>query len=325
MNTGSARKTLRPWLDADLESLLPKGHPPLERRPPESAALTSATPRPEDARFLLLAAKALVFCGFPLQPSPFTTITREAHLGADTHLTVYFSTTEPGIPIPFGADRALLAWITTLTYDTGFVTFTSLTDFFEAFQLARSGVQYQRFEQRLHRLLSLSLSVILKTPSGTVRLNMRPLQKAYTPRDGSEARQLLAAENRSEQLSLLPNDLKRYGIVLDPAFHEYLRDNPVVLPLTLMRRFHARPLYWDAASYLLYRCWSARTKRRITWSLVRKQLASVDQHDRRLVQSLNRVAQEIRVDYPDFPARVEAGTHDLIVAPFRPPEEHFRP
>jgi hypothetical protein len=38
--------------------------------------------------------------------------------------------------------------------------------------------------------------------------------------------------------------------VLDPAFHEYLRDNPVVLPLTLMRRFHARPLFWDAASYL---------------------------------------------------------------------------
>jgi hypothetical protein len=36
-----------------------------------------------------------------------------------------------------------------LTYDTGFGTFTNLTDFFEAFHLARSGVQYQRFEQRL--------------------------------------------------------------------------------------------------------------------------------------------------------------------------------
>jgi hypothetical protein len=281
--------------------------------------------RPDDPHSLLLAAKALVFCGFPLQPSHLTTIPREAHLGADTHLTVYFSTTEPGVPIPYGADRALLAWITTLTYDSGFVTFTSLTDFFEAFQLARSGVQYQRFEQRLQRLLSLSLSVILKTPTGTVRLNMRPLQKAYTPRDRSEARLVLAAEKGSCQLSLLPSDMKRYGIVLDPAFHEYLRDNPVVLPLALMRRFHARPLFWDAASYLLYRCWSARTKSRIGWPLVRRQLASVDQHDRRLVQSLNRVAQEIRVHYPAFPAFVEAGTHDLVVAPFRPPQEHFRP
>jgi hypothetical protein len=78
-------------------------------------------------------------------------------------------------------------------------------------------------------------------------------------RDGCEARRLLASENRSKQLSLLPSDFKRYGIVLDPAFHEYLRDNPVRLPLTLMRRFHARPLFWDAASYLLYRCWSAKT------------------------------------------------------------------
>jgi hypothetical protein len=124
-------------------------------------------------------------------------LAREAQIGAETYLTVYFSTTEPGVPIPFGADRALLAWITTLTYDTGFVTFTNLTDFFEAFHLARSGVQYQRFEQRLQRLLSLSLTVLLRTPTGTVRLNMRPLQKAYTPRDGSEARKLLAAERGS--------------------------------------------------------------------------------------------------------------------------------
>jgi hypothetical protein len=182
-----------------------------------------------------------------LQPTPFTTITREAYLGADTHLTVYFSATEPGVPLPFGADRALLAWITTLTYESGFVTFTSLTDFFEAFQLARSGVQYRRFDQRLRRLLGLSLSLVLKTSTGIVRLNMRPLQKAYAPRDGLEARRLLASEHRTQQLSLLPSDPRRYGIVLDPSFHEYLRDNLVVLPLPLMRRFHARPLFWDAA------------------------------------------------------------------------------
>jgi hypothetical protein len=53
-------------------------------------------------------------------------------------------------------------------------------------------------------------------------------------------------------------------------------------------------------------------------------LASVDQLDRRLALSLNRVADEIRVDYPDFPVRVEPGSHDLVVAPFRPPREHFR-
>jgi hypothetical protein len=231
-------------------------------------------------------------------------------------------TTEPNVPIPFGADRALLAWITTLTYDTGFVNFASLTDFFEAFQLARSGVQYQRFEERLQRLLSLSLTLLLRTSSGTARLNMRPIQKAYTPRDGAEARQLLAAETRS-QLSFLPADLRRYGIVLDPTFHDYLRNNPVVLPLRLMRRFHNRPLFWDGAPYLLYRCWSAMTPSRITWRRIRRQLASIDQHDRRLAFTLNCVAKEIRSDYPDFPAQVEKGTHDLLVGPWRPPREHF--
>jgi hypothetical protein len=294
------------------------------RRPNSMGCRPALAERHDDPQALLLAAKALVFCGFPYQRSPLTTVVREAHLGADTHLTVYLSTTEPGVPVPYGADRALLAWITTLTYDTGFVTFSSLTDFFEAFRLVRSGVQYRRFEERLQRLLSLSLSLILRTPGGVSRLNMRPLQRAFTPRDGVEARRLLAAETRP-QLSLLPSDVKRYGILLDSAFHEYLRNHPVVLPLALMRRFHNRPLFWDAASYLLYRCWSARTPCVIPWKIVRKQLASVDQLDRRLALSLNRVADEIRADYPDFPVCFEPGSHDLVVAPFRPSREHFRP
>lgn len=181
---------------APLSTALSRVGLPVVQEAREAAAALPAPPafrpvllsRPDDATSLLLAAKALVFCGFPLQPTPLTSLAREAQIGAETHLTVYFSTTEPGVSIPFGADRTLLAWITTLTDDTGFVTFTNLTDFFEAFGLARSGAQYQRFEQRLQRLLSLSLTILLRTPTGTVCLNMRPLQKAYTPRDGSEAR-----------------------------------------------------------------------------------------------------------------------------------------
>jgi len=38
----------------------------------------------------------------------------------------------------------------------------------------------------------------------------------------------------------------------------------------------------------------------IPWKIVRRQLASVDQFDRRLALSLNRVAGEIRADSPDF-------------------------
>jgi hypothetical protein len=68
---------------------------------------------------------------------------------------------------------------------------------------------------------------------------------------------------------------------------------------------HNRPLFWDGASYLLYRCWSAMTPSRITWRSIRRQLASIDQHDRRLAAALNHVADEIQSDYPDFPAQVE--------------------
>jgi hypothetical protein len=89
----------------------PQGNGPPDHRSPVGALSASSTPpsvpaslsaadRPDDPNSLLLAAKALVFCGFPYKRSPLTTITREAQLGADTHLTVYFSTTEPGVPSP---------------------------------------------------------------------------------------------------------------------------------------------------------------------------------------------------------------------------------
>ncbi len=109
-----------------------------------------------------------------------------------------------------GADRALLAWITTLTYDTGFVNFASLTDFFEAFQLARSGVQYRRFEERLQRLLSLSMTLLLRTPTGTARLNMRPIQRAYTPRGRSRG----------------PATAGHGTAILSPCRPEAVRDRP---------------------------------------------------------------------------------------------------
>src|SRR3954468_14905814 len=43
----------------------------------------ASTERADDPHSLLLAAKALVFCGFPYQRSSLTTIVRETHLGAD--------------------------------------------------------------------------------------------------------------------------------------------------------------------------------------------------------------------------------------------------
>jgi hypothetical protein len=192
------RTGFRHWLDTGQQALLPEGAPPIDLLSPGSVYRPGPGSRPEDAGSLLLAAKALVFCGFPLQPTPLTSLTRQAQLGADTHLTVYFSTTEPGVPIPYGADRALLAWITTLTYDTGFVTFTNLTDFFEAFQLARSGVQYQRFEQRLQRLFE---SVAVGDPENGYR--RRPAQHAAHPKGLHSQRWL-----RSPQTSRLREPLE---------------------------------------------------------------------------------------------------------------------
>jgi hypothetical protein len=203
------------------------------------------------------------------------------------------------------------------------VRFDSLTSFFDAFHLGRSGSEYRRFSQRLERLLSLSLTFVLRTPEGEHHSNMPPLNDAFTPRDGVEARRLLVAEH-APQLTFLESDSRATeSSSIRNSTPTCARTTSGSLPL--MRRFHSRPLFWDVASFLLYRCYAARLPGRVAWRLVRRQLASVDGHDRRLAHTLNKVADEIRLEYRDFPAKVEHHTHDLLVAPWRTPIEQPGP
>jgi hypothetical protein len=71
---------------------------------------------------------------------------------------VTFTALDPGHPLPYGADRALLGWIQTRGYEDRFITFHSLTNFFDAFGLSRSGRDYARFRERLARLLGLAVT-----------------------------------------------------------------------------------------------------------------------------------------------------------------------
>ena len=227
---------------------------------------------------------------------PLRSVSRRARIGARSSLTVTFTAVDPTQPLPFGADRALLGWIQTLAYQSPHIRFSSLTEFFRAFGLSDSGREYRVFHERLARLRGLSISVQLTSDEGERHLTMHPLKRSFIPtRD--EAHHHLGSR-LAGQLMLTPRD---YGFELDPDFYEYLRANPVPLPLPIMRAFHNSPKAWDFASLVLYRSYAARSTSVMTWTEPLQQIATNDAATRRLKATLAGVLREIRAIYPSFP------------------------
>jgi hypothetical protein len=60
---------------------------------------------------VLKIAQAMLLCTLPYSATSENHITRTARLGDGSTLTVTFSTGIPDVPLPFGSDRKLLAWV----------------------------------------------------------------------------------------------------------------------------------------------------------------------------------------------------------------------
>lgn len=266
---------------------------------------------------LLLQAKALVLCALPYKRVLDPRITRKARIGKSTFLSVTFAAVGEGAVLPFGADRALFGWIQTRAYRDGFIAFETLKEFLTAFGLNDSGANYRLFKQRVDRLTHFAVSIETSTDDEEALLNITPVRSAYFPKSSRAARKRISTEDAG-QLLLIP---EKYGFRLDPLFWEYLKANPVPLPLSLMRLFHNKPKGWDFAQFVLYRCYAARTKSVVPWTAFSEQLGSRDTNQRRLRATLVGFLRQMKVVYPNLSAEFLPSYGGLAVAPWAPPRE----
>lgn len=237
-------------------------------------------------------------------------MTKTAQIGSGVHLSVTFTSVDPAVPLPFGADRGLFAWMQTQAVSHGFVEFQSLPRYFRAFGLGSSGREYRVAKERLRRLESLAITIRVQSPQTEEIVRLHPLKRTAKPA-------LYETEGDRLTSGSLALQRGRFGFQLDPDFWEHLRSHPVPLPLGLMRRFHNRPQAWDFAAFLFYRCFAARVPSVVPWSALVDQLGARDSFPRRLKASLGRVLREIWVVFPGFPPRFLPGFRGLAVEPWR--------
>ena len=264
---------------------------------------------------LLVQAKGLLLCTLPLKRTAATRLRRRARIGESDEILVTFAAVDPAVALPFGADRALLAWIQTRAFRHGYILFDSLNDFFSAFDLNSSGANYSRFKARLERIANLTIQVRVSGSDIDIT-NAPPIERAVFPDTPLGRRELSVAGGNGQERVVRP---RRYGLQLSRSFHRYLSESSIPLPLELLRRFHDEPMAWDLASLAIWRCYAASRASSIPWGALIAHLGSHDGDRKQLKRNLSRVLERIRREYPGFPVRFLPAYRGLAIEPWRPP------
>jgi hypothetical protein len=263
--------------------------------------------KPRAGEFLLLP-RPFVVTGLPYKrDESVRQVTRRARLGAQTFLTVTYIATHPDYPLPFGADRSLLAWITTQAFATGAIQFSAIADYLETFQLDRGGKSYKLFRERFQRLAHLAIRIEREEgPDRTVnRLFLIPA--SYEP--------IELGRPSSTPPSRKILTYHRYGFLLDRRFHEYLREHPVPVPLKVARTFHNSPRRWDFALLVLYRSFAATKPTVIPWQALLDHLGSQARDPYRLRYQLERDLTVLQSLVDRELGRFLPGTGGLRISP----------
>jgi hypothetical protein len=201
-------------------------------------------------------------------------VTRRARLGARTWLSVTYIATHPDYPLPYGADRGLLAWMTTQAFATGAVQFSAIADYLRTFHLDQGGKSYELFRERFQRIANLAIRIEREEGHDCTVNRLFLIPASYEPIELG-------------QKTLTPPTRKilsyhRYGFLLEARFHDYLRENPVPVPLKVARAFHNSPRRWDFALLVLYRSFAAANPTVIPWVELLEHLGGGQRHSRRL-------------------------------------------
>lgn len=274
------------------------------RRPEPAAVPASRAPRLE----VLLQPRPLIVTGLPYKrDDSLREVTRTARIGADLVLRVTFLATDSRYALPFGADRGLLAWITTRAFADGTVRFSAVREYFRAFRLDPGGRSYRLFRERYQRIANLALRIEEISSQG------RQVRRLFLIPAASEPPALAEGSERDLERQVL--SYERYGFELDPAFWQYLRDTRIPTPLDLLRRFHDQPQAWDFAQLLLFRCYTARSPSVIPWDELLEQLGAKTTHPRRLKATLAGVLHTVQSFHPHVEARFLPGLAGLEVWP----------
>ena len=266
---------------------------------------------------LLIAARALVLCGLPYRKSEERQVVKKARLGNGQWLTVVYTALGEH-PIPFGKDRAILSWITTVASRTGspMVKFDTAMGFMRAFGMSDAGSNYKMIRASIDRLKSFSCYVTVSDGNVEASSQEAVVKRALIPSRDDASRERGGGVR-------LPIMQEGFFVELDPSFFQEIKTHGVPIPLDVMRRYANNPMAWDFIMFLNYRIKIARSPSRIPLEQMAQMLGTDDSNLRKVKMRLEEVLKELKDIWPDCPAHFEGSGSKAMLFVSQPKDGHF--
>lgn len=248
-------------------------------------------------------AQFLILASLPVSRTSARQVTRRARVGDNAWVDVTYTAILPGVDLPFGGDRKLLAWIfdQAINSESPVIPWSRASQYQAEMGMSDGGSGYSRLAERFARVQGLAIAIQRSDGAGgTVAYNLLTGSKLPTALE----QRLISAGQRT-----LPN-IEEHGIRINADLHKDIRQYHVAMPRALLLNLDGPTLMLDILYWLVYRCYSAKTESVIPWAAFTEQFGPNDSNPRRIKAHARRAIQVLRQVWPDVRlTEVEAGVH----------------
>ncbi len=244
-------------------------------------------------------AQAMILCTLPYSEQTERKTTRRARLGDGSYLTVTFHALHEGVPLPYGADRKLLAWIfdRAIRSDSPFIPWDSANEYQREMGLSMGGRTNRQLNQRFERIAGLVIDIQRRAESSQQSTTYPIIERSYLP-SSITGRTINAGQGT------LPEMEDRFGFILNSGLFHDIRKHHVVLPRQIWRDLKGSTQVQDIVYWLLVRCYSAASESVIPWESLYEQFPT-DSNPRRLKANTREAIALLKVLWPSVRLRAE--------------------
>lgn len=222
-------------------------------------------------------AQVLIMCSLPHSQTDKQQIVRKARLGDGTYLTVTFSSMLSGVPLPFGRDRKLLAWIfdRAIRSDSPFVGWSAANEYQREMGLPEGGRSNKQLQERFQRIAGLGLAIERQRDGVTETIGYKVLAQSRLPKS-------ITGRTVDMNQRLLPGMEEGLGIRLTAELFNDIRRHNYALPRLLWQTLTGPSQIQDIALWLFVRCYAAASETVIPWSALQEQFGAEDSNPWRI-------------------------------------------
>ena len=218
----------------------------------EAIELARAADSP-NAQKLVYSSRPFVLCSLPTRRAPKDTLIHRRHNGKFTLQILG----HPDFGLPFGQDRLIPIWVTTLALqqNSRTVTFKSAAEILDTFGLHKDGKTYRRLVEGFQRIFG-----------ATVFFGTKDSQGHNLMYEGSRFHffdKIKVWYTKHLDQQQLPDEGFQNQVVLSESFWNEIKNHPIPINLAAVRILANFPAQLDFYTWLVWRSWTASKETRI--------------------------------------------------------------